>query len=137
MPTLRLELARGRLRLSFDALMLGDDVQLAIYGGDAHLGSVALATADGVWQVVGIPQHREAEWAPGLACRLAKKLDCAVGVCMGIHYDKLNIRELPLILRMLEDGIDRLANKILLWRQGKCCASLERQTNFQTTPDTQ
>lgn len=105
----------GRVTLEAVAVPMGDDLCLAITGGDRpHLGAVALAQARPSLQdsskvsastsVLTLLGHKEDMLARTAAQRLAAGLNRTVVVCCGIHVDAI----LPDELRFVEAAIERL-----------------------------
>lgn len=106
-----LTLENGRVRLRLDALLMGRDLQVCLYGGDApHIGATALAHpherpfeagADAAAQsaaasVLTLRGHREDELARETALLLARSLGVAVCVSCGIHIENITREEIAL-----------------------------------------
>jgi hypothetical protein len=99
---------------------LGGDFLLAIYGGSAHIGAVAMAQprpslADparlsataSVFCYVG---HKEDELAKRAAERLAAALNAKIVVAAGLHWDNLRPAEIEQVtsaaLQLVEEIIE-------------------------------
>jgi hypothetical protein len=92
---------------------MGRDVQCLLYGGDAHIGAVALAWPDGdageQSRLLGLPGHREDETALRMARTLARTLGCVVCVSAGMHFDDITREEIAVV----ENLADELTGKCL------------------------
>ena len=112
---LSLVLTSGRLRLELVLHLLGQDIQICLTGGVAHLGAVALALPDRAAAVLVNPGHREDALAARMAETVSRTLGCAVCVSAGIHYEAISKQEITQVESMTEE----------LTRQ--CLALLESQ----------
>lgn len=96
---------RGRL-IRLAVQRQGRDRLVTIAGGDApHVGCAALA-ADGQTRRLDRAGHREGEIAASLAGRASARLDCAVCVVCGIHFDAITREEIAAVLAAVEDMAD-------------------------------
>lgn len=107
----RLRCARGRLFLELRLLPAGEDWQLLLTGGDAHIGAVVLAepvregTAPcppaGVrLHVLRRTGHHDDEAALPLARDYCRALGAVVCVSAGIHFDDISREEIDTLLDM-------------------------------------
>ena len=110
-----LALTSGRLRLELEVRLLGQDVQICLAGGEAHLGAVALALPDRAVAVLTHPGHREDALAAEMAETVSRTLGCTVCVSAGIHYEAISKQEITQVETMTQE----------LTRQ--CLALLEAQ----------
>ena len=88
-------LPTGPLRLR--CLKMGEDLCLALSGGQEHLGAVALAhprpsratpgATAATASVLAVSGHKEDQLARELALKTASALNVTVCVCCGIHLD--------------------------------------------------
>lgn len=103
----------GRYRLEARVLLLGDDLNVVITGGDQpHIGAVAVAyvAADGSIDVdrIIIGNHREDVVVVPAAERIAAALHNAVTVCAGMHWDQIDAAGIENVLvnsRLLIDAV--------------------------------
>ena len=99
--------SEGRITLQLHLLAVGKDFQVILTGGDAHIGAVAVSTADGVQKKhFGLYGHRELDLAQDLAIRLAQSLRATICVSVGIHYPDISKSEIALILSLAEELVD-------------------------------
>lgn len=90
----------GRLKIYAWLFQIGDDLQIFLYGGKAHLGAVAFAEPGAESGFCHAKDHRDHEPALEMANRVSTALGKRVGVSCGIHYDKLERPELAKILEL-------------------------------------
>ena len=98
-----LALTFGRLQLKAELHLLGQDVQICLTGGDAHLGAVALALPGRAAAVLVNPGHREETLAANMAEAVSQAMSCAVCVSAGIHYDAINREEIAQVEAMVQE----------------------------------
>lgn len=126
---------RGRVELCMTVQRLGADYSVSLFGGEAHVGAVALAlpqanplaghgaghnvchnvcvvaNTDGAESVstavLVVPGHREDELAQHVARTLAAALHCRVSVVCGIHYDRISREEIALVLALADSLTQR------------------------------
>ena len=75
----------------------GRDLHACLFGGEAHVGAVALAVPGEATRVMQRPHHREGELAARVAERLAEALGCAVSVSSGIHFANISRAEIATV----------------------------------------
>ena len=119
-PIVEITVHAGPLQLWAAARRIGDDVVVAVGGGDRpHVGCVVLAqphasTADperpsSTSSVLVIPPHRDDAIARTVAEALSRGLGIAVVVTAGVHTDNLDARGIATYRRLAA----RLAAKLL------------------------
>ncbi|MDR2821224.1 MAG: hypothetical protein LBB60_11930 [Desulfovibrio sp.] len=105
---LRLRAGCGRLLLTLRLFRTGNDVQILLDGGHAHIGVVALAApGKNASGHLDVPSHREGELASRMARRVANALCCTVCVSAGIHYENISKEE----IRTVEQLADTLTRR--------------------------
>jgi hypothetical protein len=113
---LRLRAGCGRLLLTLRLFRMGNDVQILLDGGQAHIGAVALAApGKNASGRLDVPTHREGELASRMAQRVADALRCAVCVSAGIHYENIDREE----IRAVEQLADTLTRRCIAALGGK------------------
>lgn len=113
-----LRCTHGRLALELRLLPAGQDWQLLLTGGDAHIGAVILAepanamppavradmasgTEDGVrLHVLRRTGHHDDKAALPLARDYCRELKATVCVSAGIHYDHISREEIDTVLAL-------------------------------------
>lgn len=115
----------GSVAVALEAMPLGDQWNVALTGGRAHLGAVALGiprpslkdgsrTSASV-SVLTVTGHRDDEVARTAAHFIASRLDTAAAVCCGIHYDDLTPQGLGTVERLvaglLEEFVENAGSK--------------------------
>jgi hypothetical protein len=103
---------RGRASLSMTCVALGRDLAVALGGGEAHIGAVAVSQprpshrpgggTSATTSVIALPGHKEDDLARTLAARFASALGVVVTVACGIHLDDARPEELQDILDLAE-----------------------------------
>ena len=97
---------------------LGNDLLVAIYGGDEyHIGGTALAyptkshyrdaTTISV-STITAPGHKDYVIANKAAETLCKALNCTVSVTVGIHVEKATLDQVQGMVRLSEDMVAEL-----------------------------
>jgi gallate decarboxylase subunit D len=114
MNPITLMAARGRLKLRLVCVSMGDDLLLALTGGDReHVGAVALAQGRPSLEAGGAPSattsvlallgHKEDDLARRLATRLANRIGSVVCLACGIHLDRITAEELASVENLAEE----------------------------------
>lgn len=117
---------RDRLLLTMSAIPMGEDLCVALYGGDRpHIGAVAIsqprpsladpAARSSTTSVVAVPGHKEDILARQVSARLAAALNVVVSVTCGIHVDAATAADIAavgeLAGKMTEDLIDEILSR--------------------------
>lgn len=117
---------RDRLVLTMSAISMGEDLCVALYGGDRpHIGAVAIsqprpsladpAVASATTSVVAVLGHKEDMLARQVSARLAAALNAVVSVTCGIHVDAATASDIAVIGelagKMTEDLIDEVLSR--------------------------
>lgn len=90
----------GRLKISARLFHIGEDLHIFLFGGQPHLGALALASPGDGASACSAREHRDNEPAMEMAARLSAATGKRVGVSCGIHYDNLKRSELADILEI-------------------------------------
>jgi gallate decarboxylase subunit D len=126
----------GRIVITLEAITVGDDLCVIIYGGDnPHIGCVALSiprpslkdasiisTTTSVLNIIG---HKDDEVARYVSYPLSSKLNKNVVVTCGIHVDNITNEEIKTTITLLKSLTDRLIQKLkyeylqIMYRKGK------------------
>lgn len=107
---------RGLLKLQI--WRVGDDFQVLLTGGKAHIGAVAVAVCYGTEKEscnvsqIAVHGHREDSLAAKLARQMAKALRTTVAFSAGIHFDDLTPVELDEILIAAPRLVDKAIKKV-------------------------
>ncbi|MGE9986166.1 hypothetical protein [Desulfovibrio sp. SGI.169] len=119
---MRFRLCRDRLELELRVLRMGRDLQVALSGGTAHLGAVALA-APGAAEAdaLVLPGHREDQLARRMARRMADALGCAVCVSAGIHYADISKEEIAAVERLTETLTEQCLAALAAKQKDEAC----------------
>jgi len=104
------EIAEGRIELELKVLPMGEDLNVALTGGDSpHLGSVAVAfSAPGAAgggkefsvSLITLPGHREDLLARETALTIAEGTGRNCAVSCGIHIDGITPPEISRVLEL-------------------------------------
>lgn len=112
-------LGTGRHRVEASAIICGNDLVVALLGGERHhIGATVMAVprpslADhsrisSSASVLCVAGHKEDELARGVALRLSAALECVVTVVAGLHVDDASGDEIKILL----DNCDRLVGRL-------------------------
>lgn len=102
----------GRLELRLIAMQVGNDLQVVLYGGEAHIGATAMASPGEATRVIICSGHREDEIALQTANILSKSLECTVCASVGIHYDNILKEEIESLNIMATESTFEALKKI-------------------------
>ena len=122
----RLEGGAGRLELTAEAVWIGPDLLVSIWGGQRpHIGAVAAAAprpsladparTSATASVLTYLGHKEDGVAKAAAERLAAGLETRVVVTAGMHWDGLAPEEIARVEELAADLVARLLARL----QGK------------------
>lgn len=100
----------GDYTLTYQIQLMGKDVQIIVYGGDAHIGSVTVAEKGEVttWNGKG---HQDDKLSESLAKEISLRYDCTCLVAAGFHQDNITSQG---ILQVLKNHKNALG-KVLSW----------------------
>ncbi|QLA19777.1 hypothetical protein [Desulfolutivibrio sulfoxidireducens] len=118
---------RDSLLLTMSAVPMGDDLCVALYGGDkAHIGAVAIgqprpslddpAVTSATTSVIAVIGHKEDMLARRLALRLAATLKVVVTVSCGIHVEAVTAADIETIGALAMDMAEELIAEVILRR---------------------
>lgn len=96
-----MESSEGRIHLVLRVFRIGRDLSVILTGGQPHVGGVALA-ARGKTDMLELAGHHDGGVARQMASKLAQRLDCAVAVACGIHYDGITREEIAFVVRQTD-----------------------------------
>lgn len=102
----------GRLKLKLIAMLVGNDLQVILHGGDAHIGATAVAMPGENTRVITRSGHREDKIALAIANILCKDLNCTISVSVGIHYDNILYEEIESLNRMATESAHEALKKL-------------------------
>ncbi len=109
--------SRGRISLLMRGRRIGRDLLVELFGGDAHIGAIALAWPGSRGNALSSPGHREQELASRIASLLANSLACDVAVVAGIHYDCITKGEIEAVTGLSLELTESLATALAQERQ--------------------
>lgn len=105
--------SQGRLEITLSLQRLGSDVQVMIWGGDAHIGAVAVAgphtllpsqqSSESQVEVISVPGHKDDVVASAAATHLARAFNKTVAVTVGLHWDNLTPEEIDKVLSLCHE----------------------------------
>ncbi|MBN2791423.1 MAG: hypothetical protein JXQ81_02840 [Desulfuromonadales bacterium] len=113
----------GRISVTLQAIPMGNDLLIALHGGDrSHIGAVAVSQPRSALKVgdvgastsvITILGHREDQLARDVAHRIAGETGVIATVACGIHFDQINVREIKQVILLSE----RLTSRLIDWQQ--------------------
>jgi len=115
---MKIEKKAGRHIIFLDATEIGNDLLIAIYGGDEHhIGGVATAypteshyraaTTVSV-STITLPGHKDYVVANSAAEKICKALEVPTIVTVGIHYDNATSNEIEEIISVVNALVDEI-----------------------------
>lgn len=110
----------GKALVEVQYQTVGQDLQVLIMAGKAHVGAVALAVpcqtnAEGVTasvSVMTVPGHRDNIVAEAAALSLCKALGRPVSVTAGLHIDQASQKEIMALVDNAKEAIKILINNL-------------------------
>lgn len=123
MKRVRLVHRKGPYQISAEALLLGDDLVISIWGGPKpHVGAVALAVprpslkdatvTSSTSSVLTRLGHKEDEIVKKVSERVSAALNTVVVVSAGIHWDDISQEEIGTIQSVCDTLIKHLIRRI-------------------------
>ncbi|NMC49589.1 MAG: hypothetical protein GYA47_09210 [Desulfovibrio sp.] len=120
---------RDRLVLTMSAIAMGEDLCVALYGGDRpHIGAVAIsqprpsladpAVGSATTSVVAVLGHKEDMLARQVSARLAAALGAVVSVTCGIHVDGATAADIAAVGELAGKMTEDLIDEVLSGRNG-------------------
>ena len=117
-------------QIVLDATFIGEDILVAIYGGDqAHIGAVAISTPRKSLQdgektssstsVFVYPGHKEDDLAKNAAGKMAKILNKKIVLTCGIHLDAITASDIQRILKSVDCLVDEAVERMGKLIQGR------------------
>lgn len=114
----------GKFRVQCDAVEIGSDLVVKVYGGDKpHVGAVAIgiprpSLADGEQisasvSVFTLTGHKEDELAKILAGKIAAALNRVTVLTAGIHIDNITPEEIRVFEKNAVSAVEGLINNLL------------------------
>lgn len=92
--------------------VLDAGVNVLIVGGElTHVGAVSCKSPQEELQTIVRPHHREEQISEKWALALSRRLNTAVSVSVGIHYDRINRCQIDEILK----ASDQLLEEVLAY----------------------
>ena len=118
----RITKSRAGFRITADAMLIGGDLLIALWGGSRpHIGAAAMATprpslddprlTSATSSVLTRIGHKEDEIVKHVSERLAAALNTHVVVVAGIHWDGLSPGEIVHIREACDDIVDTLIQR--------------------------
>ncbi|SDE55960.1 hypothetical protein [Sporomusa acidovorans] len=120
----QLTAASGRIGITLEAITVGEDICVIIYGGDSpHIGCVTLSIFRPSWKdgstpstttsVLNLIGHKDDQVAQSVSHSLSAKLNKNVAVICGIHIDNITSEEIKDTIKLVESLTDRLIQKLI------------------------
>ena len=120
---MKFTVGRGKLQLSAQVIPMGDDVCVAVWGGERpHIGCSCLAaphpsllgdgSASATVSTLNLPGHRDDQVAVPLAKRLCAAMGRPVAVVCGFHIDHAGPDDIRRVL-LLADELGQMVRQSL------------------------
>jgi len=120
---IRISHQKGPYRIEAEALQIGKDLILSIWGGTtSHVGAVALAlprpslknpaVTGSTASVLARLGHKEDEIVKQVSERISAALNKVVVVSAGMHWDHIPDRDIGIVRLACEELVDKLIDKI-------------------------
>ena len=124
MERIRLSQRKGSYKIEAEALLVGEDLVLSIWGGSKpHIGATALAVprpslkdptvTSSTSSVLTRVGHKEDEIVKRVSERISAALGRTAVVSAGIHWDFLGEEDVEAVRSICEELTERLIHKIL------------------------
>ncbi|MBI5375762.1 MAG: hypothetical protein HZA77_10015 [Candidatus Schekmanbacteria bacterium] len=112
-------IGRGRAKLDFSVIILGNDISISISGGTKpHVGAVALSIPrpslknnekmSSTTSLLAVTGHKDDEVAKSVAEKVASSTGKTVVTIAGIHIDNASVKEIEAIRKNAELGTGRI-----------------------------
>lgn len=105
------EAGSGRTAVRLQLLPQGRDWLLLITGGEAHVGAVAAADAQGC-QLAVLPPHKEGPLARECAQAVVQQTGCACAAVAGIHQDNATAEEITAIVQNVRAALNDILARV-------------------------
>lgn len=123
LPSIHLDERMGRHVLHLDAIRMGKDLTVCIYGGDLpHIGAAVLAVPgpsgtkpgqiSASASVITVCGHMEDEPARKAALYLAARLNVVVSMTCGVHMNEADKKEIDGACKAIASLAERLAERL-------------------------
>ena len=121
---LKFSVRKGACRMEAEVLLLGEDLAVSLWGGSRpHVGAVALAVPrpslknpsriSATSSVLTRLGHKEDEVVKRMSERLAARLNRAVVVSAGMHWDHVAEKDVAAVQALCEELTRRVIQRIL------------------------
>lgn len=108
-------IGRGRAKLDFSVIILGNDISISISGGTKpHVGAVALSIPrpslqndkkmSATTSLLAVTGHKDDEVAKSVAEKVASSTGKTVVAIAGIHIDNATVKEIEAIRKNADSG---------------------------------
>lgn len=97
----------GPFALTYELRLVGKDVHILVYGGEAHVGSVSVGDHGEVTTWVG-KNHRDDALSEPLAKAVSEEFGCICSVSAGFHIDDLKTDEILQVVKNNQEGIEKV-----------------------------
>lgn len=104
------EAGSGRTAVRLELRNQGRDLLLMITGGEAHVGAVAVACADGT-ELVVVPGHKEGPLASECAEVVARASGRTCAAVAGIHQDHATEKEIQSIVVNVQQALETIIRR--------------------------
>ncbi len=123
MERIRLAHRKGSFKIEAEALLIGEDLIVAIWGGSKpHIGATALAMPRSSLRDPAVTRstssvltrlgHREDEIVKRVSERISAALNMVVVVSAGVHWNTLDEEDIEAIRSICEELTERLIQKV-------------------------
>jgi hypothetical protein len=112
MNKFRFAVGKGRTKLFAEVMPLGEDLTILIYGGKAHIGSIAVAIprpsladsrkTSSTVSVYNLAGHKDDRLSQPLAREIAARTGRVVTVIAGFHLDNIGEEEIKQVVNNLK-----------------------------------
>ncbi|MBQ7607637.1 MAG: hypothetical protein IJU76_06665 [Desulfovibrionaceae bacterium] len=102
----------GPITIHVEPIRQGRDLLVRVFGGEAHIGAVAVQTEDGSHTLYVYKGHKEGELALDMARALAPYCPGPVCVVAGIHKDNITAQEIDFVLSTVKRATETLVRAL-------------------------
>ena len=98
-----IQAGKGRTALTYDVRLFGSDLLISVFGGVAHIGSVAVGDCGSLLSYTA-KEHKDDALSETLAKTISRRYQCRCVVTAGFHLDDIVKEEISAALETHVEG---------------------------------
>lgn len=100
-------IGEAKTKVNYKVEEIGDDIDITITGGKAHIGCIALITNNS-YNLFNLPGHREDELILPLIKSIQKNVKSTVVIKAGFHVDNITFNEIEEVMENNKKAIKKI-----------------------------